>query len=83
MCSVSAMMDYGRMRVSPIEWTRDSFTDFQEILKRLDALDKKLSQPECHDPSKAIWMREVEERLSKLENVNKEPVDVTPKASCE
>jgi hypothetical protein len=33
----------------------------------LDALDKKLGQPECHDPSKAEWMRSIEERLARLE----------------
>ena len=68
MCAMSVVMDYGRMRIPPNQWTPESFGDFKEILRRLDALDQKLGQPECHDPAKAAWMREVEERLEKLEN---------------
>jgi len=66
MCMVSVVMDYGR-RVQPNTWTPQSFGDFQEIIRRLDLLDKKLGEPECHDPQKATWMAEIERRLAALE----------------
>jgi hypothetical protein len=66
MCAVSATMEY--MQRIPIDkWDRPAFNDFQEVIRRLEALDAKLDQPDCHDPAKAEWMRAVEERLEKLE----------------
>jgi D-alanyl-D-alanine dipeptidase len=67
MCYVSAVMDYGRTRVDPNAWTRQSFDEFKQIIDRLDALDKKLDQPDCHDPAKAQWMELIEQRLRRLE----------------
>lgn len=67
MCTCSVIADYGRTRVPMDAWTRPVWNDFQEILKRLEALDKKLDQPDCEDPAKAAWMRTVEERLASLE----------------
>jgi len=66
MCSVSVIHDYFQQRPA-IKWDRDTLTEYQEIVRRLDALDKKLGEPPCDDPSKAAWMREVEKRLSLLE----------------
>lgn len=67
MCSVSAIMDYGRTRIQPEQWTRPAWDEFKEIIKRLDALDEKLDQPDCEDPAKAAWMRSIEARLAALE----------------
>jgi hypothetical protein len=67
MCTVSAIMDYGQYRIPLQQWTPDSWADFKEIIRRLDALDKKLDQPDCVDPAKQRWMQEVEERLRRLE----------------
>lgn len=66
MCMVSVMSVAGGS-VPLHDWTRPAFNEFQEILKRIDKLDTKLGQPDCVDPAKEAWMREVEERLSKLE----------------
>lgn len=68
MCAVSAMYDYGRTMIPLQDWTRPAFNEFQEILKRIEALDKKLGQPDCEDPTKAAWMQQVEERLAALES---------------
>lgn len=88
MCVTSAVFDYfGQRRdlfpplnplISPPlpmqpAWTRDSFEEFKEIIRRLDVLDQKLGQPDCEDPAKAEWMREVEERLSRLESTAARP----------
>lgn len=66
MCMVSNIMDYGKT-IPAQQWTPSAWFDFQEIIRRLDALDKKLDQPECHDPAKAEWMKAVEQRLADLE----------------
>jgi len=71
MCSVSVIQDYFRQRVEPTEWTRPVWTEYQEVLRRLEALDAKLGQPHCEDPAKAVWMRDVEARLAKLEGVGR------------
>lgn len=67
MCAVSATMDYMRQYVPIQDWTRPAFDEYKEILRRLEALDTKLGQPDCEDPAKAEWMKQVEERLSALE----------------
>jgi len=67
MCAVSVIHDYMRTNTTPETWTRPAFNEFQEVIRRLDDLDKKLGQPDCHDPQKAAWMEEVEHRLQKIE----------------
>lgn len=67
MCAVSEVHDYMARNVPLDAWTRPVFNEFQEVIGRLDALDKKLGQPDCHDPEKAAWMEEVERRLQKIE----------------
>lgn len=66
MCMVSVMSVAGS-QVSIMDWTRPAFSEYQEILRRIEALDKKLGQPDCVDPAKEAWMTQVEERLSALE----------------
>ena len=70
MCAVSVVLDYWSQR--PIDiWTRPTFDQFKDIIGRLDHLDGELSQPECEDPSKAEWMKRVEDRLNALEYIEK------------
>lgn len=66
MCSVSVISEWGQT-IPMQQWTRPAFDQFKEVLDRLDILDAKLSQPDCEDPAKAAWMREVEARLEKIE----------------
>lgn len=66
MCMVSVIYDYGRT-VPQAQWTWPAFSEYQEIIRRLEALDKKLGEPDCHDPAKGDWMKAIEERLKKLE----------------
>jgi hypothetical protein len=68
MCITSLVMQYGRDQIPFTQWTRPVFNEYQEILRRLEDLDEKLAQPDCEDPAKAAWMREVEERLTAIEN---------------
>ena len=50
-----------------LPWTREAVDEFKEIIKRLDALDKKLGLEHCEDPKKAEWMQAIEARLKALE----------------
>ena len=50
-----------------LPWTREAVDEFKEIIRRLDALDKKLGLEHCEDPKKAEWMQQIEERLKRLE----------------
>jgi hypothetical protein len=71
MCMVSVISQYGQQQIPRMQWTPDSFSDYKEILRRIEQLDAKLNQPDCVDPAKAAWMREVEDRLAALEPGNK------------
>lgn len=51
----------------PAQWDRSTFEQYKDILKRLDALDQKLGQPDCVDPAKEAYMQEIENRLKALE----------------
>ena len=67
MCMVSVVENYGGTRVLPEQWDRSIFTEYQKILKLVAELDAKLGQSNCEDPSKGVWMRQVEKRLEALE----------------
>lgn len=67
MCVVSATHDYMMKRTKYEDWTRPAFNEYAEIIRRLGELDKKLGQPDCVDPAKDAWMRDIDERLRKLE----------------
>lgn len=65
MCAVSAVHDYMRTNIPVNVWqqTPSLFNEYQEIIRRLDALDKKLDQKDCPDPQKAAWMAEVSKMI--------------------
>jgi hypothetical protein len=67
---VSVMSEYGQFRIPTPDWTRETFSEYQEILNRIAALDANLGQPDCVDPAKEAWMKAVEDRLSALESKN-------------
>jgi hypothetical protein len=66
MCAVSVVLDYGRTH--PLrDWNQQSFGRFKVLVKEAEKFDADTNQPDCEDPEKAKWMREVEERLARLE----------------
>ena len=77
MCMVSMVMDTAA-KFPAAGWTLDTWQLFNQVLRRLDELDRKLGQPDCHDPRKAEWMRSVEERLRCLEEAATSPVVSLP-----
>ena len=46
------------------EWLEE----FEKLRKAAEEFDKRTGQPDCEDPSKLEWMKEIEQRLAKLEN---------------
>lgn len=66
MCAVSAISDYGRQ--IPFErWTPNGWQQYVELIEQAEKFDEANGEPECEDPSKAQWMKEVEARLQQLE----------------
>ncbi len=66
MCSVSVISDYGR-NIPIQQWTPPAWSEYQELLEKARKFDEIAAQPDCVDPAKEAWMREVEARLEKLE----------------
>lgn len=48
-------------------WTPANFSEYQEIIRLLTELDRKLGLANCEDPAKAAWMENIEKRMKKLE----------------
>lgn len=67
MCMMSVVMAYGR-GVDASSWTPASYQRFKDVAAEIETLDVELGEPECVDPEKTTWMRDVEERLRRLES---------------
>ena len=67
MCAVSVILSYMDNHVSLESWTRPVYDDFQQIIRQLEELDRKLDQPDCTDPQKKKILKRIEKRLDKLE----------------
>lgn len=67
MCTVSAVMDYGRLRVPEYHWDTTNWAVFKQLVKQAEEFDKVSGEPDCVDPEKEAWMKGVEERLAALE----------------
>ena len=66
MCAVSVVLDYMDKRVPLESWTIPIYSDFQEIIRRLEELDKKLDQADCIDPRKEKLLGRIERHLEAL-----------------
>lgn len=67
MCTVSAIMDYGQMRVPDHEWNTTNWPVFKQLVRQAEEFDKVAGQPDCIDPAKETWMKSIEARIEKLE----------------
>lgn len=66
MCAVSAVFDYGR-RFPNDYWTWPRFDEFKKLVEGAKEFDKKTGQPDCEDPAKADLLRQIMERLERIE----------------
>ena len=65
MCTYSMVHDWAQ--TIPLDtWTRPLFSEYQELIRRLEEIDKKLNLPECN-PNKGEFIKEIEKRLDRLE----------------
>lgn len=52
---------------SPYLPSKQEWDEFKELLRRAAEYDKRTNQPDCEDPKKQEWMKEIERRLELLE----------------
>ena len=64
MCAVSMMHDYFRQNVTPEAWDPYKFRRYKDLIKLMEELDKLFNQPDCADPEKAEWLKDLEDRLT-------------------
>lgn len=64
----SVILDYGK-GILPDAWSSSSFRDYKDLLEKVEILDKELGEPDCEDPDKTPWMKEIEERLAQVERL--------------
>lgn len=68
MCIVSMVTTGIQEQYPPLkQWPYQQVVDMSEVLKKLDALDKKLGNKECYEPVKDKFLQELAERLEHLE----------------
>lgn len=64
MCVVSMIHDYHRERwPDPIEWDPTKWLGYQELLEKARKYDELMKQPDCPDPEKEKWAKELEEHM--------------------
>lgn len=73
MCVVSMVHDYYNDRLrnpQPLppyqHWDLTAVQLLQDAIKKLEELDKRLGDRECKLDKKTKWLRDLEERLTKL-----------------
>lgn len=68
MCATSAIIREFMTQYPPVQhWPQPLLIDAQEIIRRLDALDKKIGAKDCYEPTKADFLKSLDDRLKKLE----------------
>lgn len=69
MCVVSMVVE-GLQQQYPVPvqfWPPPTVLEVSDILKRLDAIDKKLGLRDCDDADKIVWRKQLDERVKALE----------------
>lgn len=66
MCVVSMILDHGRA-YPPEHWTHQATRDYLELIRKAKAYDEMTKQPDCEDPDKVQLLKDILERLKKLE----------------
>ena len=61
MCAVSVITAYGQ--TIPV-WSQANWDEYLKLLDQAHQFDLKTRQPNCDDPTKASWMKEIADRLA-------------------
>ncbi|TFG95718.1 hypothetical protein E4H12_12680 [Candidatus Thorarchaeota archaeon] len=62
MCTISVIYDYGQ-QLPQTFWTEESFEHYHQLLEAAKLFDQQSGQPDCEDPSKALWIETIKSRL--------------------
>ena len=65
MCTYSMIHDWAQ-KLPDQTWTRPMFSEYQEIIRQLKAIDEKLGLPNCN-PNKGEFLEKIEARLLAIE----------------
>lgn len=68
MCVVSMVHDWGRTTIPLDEWDVKKWNKLKDLIKKAEEIDKATGQPDCVDPEKERWAREMEERMKRIED---------------
>lgn len=66
MCAVSMVYDYGQ-RLPYDWWNKERFSKYERLIKEAERFDEETNQPDCEDASKAEFMKNIIERLERIE----------------
>jgi hypothetical protein len=67
MCVVSMVYDYGQ-RMPRDWWDMDKYHEYRRLLENAKRFDDKTNQPHCEDETKADFLKQIMERLDKIES---------------
>ena len=66
MCVVSMITEhYWRQYPNPVYYPRDKYRDMEELIRKAREYDRIMNQPDCPDPVKADWYKQVIEKMNK------------------
>lgn len=66
MCVVSMIHDWAS-KLPTQTWDPNLLDLYHDLLRRVNEIDAKLGLPNCESPEKAAFLKEIEERVKKLE----------------
>ena len=76
MCVVSMVVDRMAPLVPSIQWTQTNYSEYVDILKKLDALDLKLGLMECDKEKLEKHLLEIKDLISKRANGKRKGVSI-------
>jgi len=59
----------------PSLWTREQYEEAMDILRRIKEMEDRLGGCPCEEPGKLDFLKAIEERLTRLEQAQKEAED--------
>jgi hypothetical protein len=72
MCVVSMVYEYGQ-RIPPDWWTGKNLDYYRQLIRDALRLDENTSQPDCEDANKEKFLKDIADRLERIEKKLNEP----------
>lgn len=77
MCAVSAVIYYAQKYYPENNWDYNTLSDFTRIIQMLERIDKKMDQKDCDSSIKDRFLKDIDDRLRKLELESKQEAKST------